>query len=301
MDWILAAGRFHEKLLTVIAELFALARIIPGERPELEAGAQHNQYMTTLPRYVFKAVMLLLEPAEAALRRLLIIVAHGHGWAFKPRQDRGKPFPLFFSAGAKGISGVSRGGICVRGPGSNADRTAGDAGIPGFVQRDWSIPGLGLANQHVPVKTGPGALPRIPAFNMFDPLPAFRNYVPFYEAGAEPPAPARPFPGVIPAGKTCTPVSAILLWRRINALHYAAEDLEKSARRYARWKAKRDHALKHNLACSPNRLGLMRPGRPPGWSKKWRHQIDEVLNETHYFACDALSPTGKRKLEIGWD
>ncbi len=297
MDWVVAAGRFHEKLLTVIAELFALARIVPGERPELEAGARYDQHMTTLPRYVWKAVMMMLEPAEAALRRLLIIVAHGHGWSFKPRQGRSGPFPLIVGKGVSGGS-VSRGGISLRGQSSVSGRAAGDQGIPGFVQRDWGILSSDPASRRGPPEEGADASARIPAFNMFDPLRAFKNYVPYREDGEAPPV---PFPGIIATGKTCTPVNAIQLWRRINALHCAAKDLEKSARRYARWKAKRDAALAGGPACSPNRLGLMRPGRPPGWSKKWRHEVDEILNETHYFALEALSPTGKRKLEIGWE
>lgn len=297
MDWVVAAGRFHEKLLTVIAELFALARIAPGERPELEGRAKYNRDMTTLPRYVWKAVMMLLEPAEAALRRLLIIIAHGHGWAFKPRQGRSGPFPLIAGKGGSGGS-VSRGGISLRGQSSAPGKPAGDLGIPGYVQRDWGILDFRPSHQHLLPDVSADASGRVPAFNMFDPLRAFKNYAPYHEDGEAPPD---PFPGIIATGKTCTPMNAIQLWRRINALHYAAQDLEKSARRYARWRAKRDHALKHNLACSPKRLGLMRPGRPPGWSKKWRHEIDEILNETHYFALDALSPTGKRKLEIGWE
>lgn len=246
MEWVLVAGKYHKMLLPILATLFAIARIAPGERPELAPGARYDKYMTCLPRYVHRAVMMILEPAEAALRRLLVIVAHGHGWVFKVR------------TGA---------------PGSG----------PGF----FAKPDLkGLAG--------------FPAFNMFDPLPSFKSHAPFYEEGEEPPAPARPFPGSIPEGSRFTPVSAVSLWRRLNSLHLAARDLEKTARRYARWKARRGHARAHDLPCRPSRVCILRSGRPPGWRKKWQHDIDTVLDETHFFACDALAPSHKRKSEVGW-
>lgn len=69
--------RNRGKLLAIIAQLFALARIKPGERPELDAEARTDVRMVSLPLYVCRKVMDLLVPAEAALRRLIIMAAHG--------------------------------------------------------------------------------------------------------------------------------------------------------------------------------------------------------------------------------
>lgn len=321
MEWVLVVGRYHAMLLTVIADLFARAHIAPGERPEADGVARYNRNMTTLPRYVVNAVMLLLEPAEAALRRLLVIVAHGKGWTFKVRQAGNSG-----AAGAK-LSAIMTGDKSLRGPsvshggfpkGSVAagpdvrkprkHKLKDDLDIPGFIKRDWDAPppwskilarspNLGLANIHVL----PPKPPRFPAFNMFDPLPNWKNTVFVRYADEDKPVPARPFPDHIPQGFMSTPVSAIMLWRRINSLHIAAQNLEKTARRYARWKARRDYAAANKLPVRPNRACLLKPGHPPGWSKKWRHDVDQVLHETHFFAHDALYPTGERRIKIDWD
>jgi hypothetical protein len=85
------------KFIPIIALLFKLARIAPGERPELRPGARADAFMISLPLYVYAKVMELLVPAEAALRRLIIMVAHGLDFtppAFRipaPRKDIAAP------------------------------------------------------------------------------------------------------------------------------------------------------------------------------------------------------------------
>ena len=76
MDWAGAAELNRAILLRIVAELFALARIVPGERPEIEPLA------TTLPRYVYRMAMFILQPAEAAVRRVAtrLMAAPIDGW-----------------------------------------------------------------------------------------------------------------------------------------------------------------------------------------------------------------------------
>ena len=62
MDWATIIERNRDRLLAVIAELFALT-----------GGAM----AASLPRHVYRALLILLRPAESAVRRLIIIAARG--------------------------------------------------------------------------------------------------------------------------------------------------------------------------------------------------------------------------------
>jgi len=64
LDWDLAMKRNQEALLRLVALLFASAGIVPG-------GAA----VDTLPRPVRSAILLVLRPAESALRRLIVVAA----------------------------------------------------------------------------------------------------------------------------------------------------------------------------------------------------------------------------------
>ena len=121
MDWNQVITRNHALLLTVVAELFAMLRMVDksagpsplplrgvrrtGElrgspragasRSEAVRGSQlPNELQTpsatfTLPRHLFNAIMLILRPCESAVRRLIIIAACS--LELKPRASR--PFP----------------------------------------------------------------------------------------------------------------------------------------------------------------------------------------------------------------
>ena len=65
MDWALAIRRNRDQLKDIVLALFALARMRVG-------GS-----LFTLRRDVFAAIMLVLRPAESAVRRLIVIAAHG--------------------------------------------------------------------------------------------------------------------------------------------------------------------------------------------------------------------------------
>ena len=65
MDWALAIKRNREQLKAIVLALFALA------------GMRVGGSLFTLRRDVFAAIMLVLRPAESAVRRLIVIAAHG--------------------------------------------------------------------------------------------------------------------------------------------------------------------------------------------------------------------------------
>jgi hypothetical protein len=74
------------------------------------------------------------------------------------------------------------------------------------------------------------------------------------------------------------PVNAEALHNRLRALRLALAELGKQAARLARFNARRDALLN---AARPVRTFLMRPGLPPGWRKRGKHEVDTVLKECH--------------------
>lgn len=88
MDWPFAIDRNREALRRIVAALFVLAGLADGRS------------LSKLPRRVYAAVMMVLRPAESALRRLIVIAARG--LVLKPRAPRSIPegLPAFSAAGA---------------------------------------------------------------------------------------------------------------------------------------------------------------------------------------------------------
>jgi hypothetical protein len=74
LDYALAIRRNRDQLRQIILALFALAQMRVG-------GS-----IFTLRRDIFAAIMLVLRPAESAVRRLIVIAAHN--LTFKPRSPR---------------------------------------------------------------------------------------------------------------------------------------------------------------------------------------------------------------------
>ncbi len=63
MDWPLIVERNRERLLAVLAPLFAVLGFDPRR--------------ADLPRHMYRALLIILRPAESAVRRLIIIAARG--------------------------------------------------------------------------------------------------------------------------------------------------------------------------------------------------------------------------------
>jgi hypothetical protein len=91
MDWDLAIERNREPLLRIVATLFGMIGLS-------EAGAVER-----LSRRVYRAILLVLRPAEAAVRRLVIVAARG--MVVKPSPVR--PAPVGLAISGKGGARVS--------------------------------------------------------------------------------------------------------------------------------------------------------------------------------------------------
>src|SRR5919201_3130927 len=88
MDWDRAIERNREPLLRIIAALFAMIGLS-------EAG-----HVERLSRPIYRAVLLVLRPAEAAVRRLIIVAARGMG--VKPSPVRAAPVGLAITGTGQG-------------------------------------------------------------------------------------------------------------------------------------------------------------------------------------------------------
>jgi hypothetical protein len=235
----------REKFIPIIARLFKLARIVPGERPELDPEAGSDFLVISLPLYVCAKVMEMLVPAEAALRRLIVMVANGLD--FTPPAFR-IPAP----------------------------------------RKDIAAPEVGSG---APARAAAPPVPATPAFQMFDPIKTFEDYYRTEITGI-----ARPFPDAFaPARGECEPVNAISLWRRINALSEAFNDLPGMARRYLTWKARSRHRSKHNLPSRPSRACILRPLYLRGFMHKPKMDVHELLRECNIWAQEILNPPPWRK------
>jgi hypothetical protein len=210
MDWDRAIERNREPLLRIVAALFAMIGLS-------EAGQVER-----LSRPVYRAVLLVLRPAEAAVRRLIIVAARG--MVVKPSPVRRAP---------AGLTITGKGGTRVS-----------------FRLFD---PRKRFNQAHGRPTRSPQAQPRIRFMGGgFDPrIPSF--LVPQPAAPAAAPAPKKDDTA---ADGT---VNAVPLCRRLAAIKGALEDLPRQARRLARWRARPIEARRPRLS-TPLRLGPP-PGR----------------------------------------
>jgi hypothetical protein len=273
MDWNFAIDKHREALKSVLAMLLAMAGLSGGTafKGDVEPGSP------TLPRHLHRAVLRLLRPAEAAVRRLVIVAARGltvpprREAATPPRKRKRKPASAF-----------------LRKPG-----------------------GTGILLPRGMLKLAPRPAPRALALPLFDRLPRWEsrprrlvaNSVPrilSLGSGARLPVVARrPLsPG--------DPLDAGRLQRRLAALAAALDDLPRAARRFARWQASRDAASVQNPGAGvrgrkPGRLWPMRPGRPPGWrapGSRHASAVHETLNDLHGLAFWALEQSRQQRVEL---
>jgi hypothetical protein len=89
MDWNMAIERNSDALLRVVASLVAMVRVRGGGMAAF------------LPREVYSAALILLRPAESAVRRLIIMAARG--LVVKLRAARAFPAGLALHASAERI------------------------------------------------------------------------------------------------------------------------------------------------------------------------------------------------------
>jgi hypothetical protein len=273
MDWNAAIERNREALKRILASLVAMAGLsgftspLAGEdgsagRGEAEALAEPGEgcpsISPTLPRHLHRAVLRLLRPAEAAARRLVIVAARDLVLPppAPPRLRKAKP-----------KSAILRNGV---GTGILLPRNAPHPEVRGD-------PKL--------VEGGPRRTLCLP---LTDPLPRWRRSRPAARGMPRISFPGFGAPSPVPVRRLASsddPIDAARLTLRLQALASALDDLPKHARRFARWRTRRERGL-------TRRLSPLRPGRPPGHrpanSRRPAHEVHEVLGDLQYFAFKAL-------------
>ena len=244
MDWNAAIEKNREALKRVLAMLVAMAGL--DDRP------------TTLPRHLHRAVLSLLRPAEAAVRRLIIVAARGIVVALPPTGPR-KPRPTSTIL----RNGIGTGIVMPRGfrPMASLSRTARTLALPLFDP----LPRWGASPR--PAASG---FPRISIPGLTQPFPV----------------PRAPSPD--------DPIDATRLALRLGALASALDDLPGQARRFARWRARGADAGRSRRIC-PLRPGRPPGGRlsrynPDAPRRKNIRDVDEILAHAHALARYALSP-----------
>ena len=283
MDWTLAIEKNRDALKRVLAMLVAMVGVASGgsaggqftffpQKGSDTSGqgqAEKSKLSPTLPRHLHRFVLRLLRPAEAAARRLIMVAARGLVVELSPpRPPKPKPLSVFVRDGVG--TGIVR-------KGSLPDRVPVPPRILSLPLLD-PLKRFGSRRQYVK----PSAMPRIRSFD--DPR------ISFFDRPREPDR--RPL-------STDDLLDARRLNLRLKAMASALDDLPRHAKRLARWQARRDaasaHPAEHGDAISvprkvrSQRLSPMRPGRPPGWSRRPRHQVYEVLNELHGLAVWAMA------------
>ena len=135
---------------------------------------------------------------------------------------------------------------------------------------------------------------RRPRFNLFDALKRFGRRFKKKRRGPEPHvysveaflqahAPAAP---VEQEPVDDGMVSAKHLVRRVIAVMDALQDIPRHALRLARWEARPKEDRR------PERWSPLRPGRPPGYRQRSKHEVDDILKE-----CDWLARLGNPPLD----
>jgi len=130
MDWALAITHNHQTLVRLVAAIFAVVGIVPG-----------GKAVSSMPKPVRMQVLRLLRPAEAALRRLIVMAAEGMKVRARVRRsgpmpklpkaeksdDHIPPFPLFDPR--KWFPELAKSRRALRGPGPR---------ISGFGDGSWT-------------------------------------------------------------------------------------------------------------------------------------------------------------------
>lgn len=269
MDWNAAIEKNREALKRILGALVAMLGLAGGA--------------SVLPRRFHRTIVKLLHPAEAAVRRLIIVAARGMVVA-PPRLRPHKPRPKTMEPLLRrlGIAVVMSAADIARAAAARA--AARRAARP----RKMSLPLL-----------DPLTLPR-----SFRGLPAVAAGGPRIRGfdSVRPAFPSRRRP--VSRGDS---VSATRLSLRLAALAAALDDLPGQARRFARWRAsldaraawKKERAARGELNRAGaqdgnrrrgpyDRLSALKPGRPPGWRRKPTHEVHDVLNVLQGLALWAL-------------
>ncbi|MBX3572108.1 MAG: hypothetical protein KF694_07110 [Mesorhizobium sp.] len=272
MDWDLVIERNVRLLGPIVATLCIMAGIFssplegedgPARRGKAEALAGPGEgYLPspTLPRRIHRAVYRLLRAAEAAVRRLIVVVGRDIV-AAEPvlpplKQNNG---PLVTHIPVRPGLGLACAAPAEAPPEPPAVRKLSFPLLDPL--RDPDAPPFRIRTSGVPRISFPGWTPLFHVAPRHDPLPN-------------------------------DPIDAGYLRLRLDALSRALSDLPRQAMRLARWQARRVALRKAGRA---GRLSPLRPGpayglRRPG-SPRPEHEIDDILRDLHYFAWEARRDT----------
>ena len=280
----IAVDRNHQALKRILASLFAMAGWTATGGTFLRACSDAGS-ASILPRHLYVAILRLLRPAEAATRRLVIVLSRGIFVTLPPqRAAKPKPGPVLLKDG-KGT---------------------------GIVNTGISLYRLGLANVAPPIAPKPAAPPTRPlAFPLLDPL---RNPFPHRRPAKRSSAVPRCLHDLtglrairVRLPSPHDPIDATRLGQRLAALASALDDMPAQALRFARWQAHRDRSrdrMREQLSARApapvrfRRIWPLRPGRPPGGrlsrfdpvARRLSRirEVDEVLAHAHAMALYAL-------------
>jgi len=247
MIWSTARIVEHSRLalLRLLLGLFATAGMMPD-----------GEAVSVLPRSVRNAILLVLRPAESALRRLIYVearklkVAEEESAASRTQSDRKKS---------------ARNGSNQKGSSQNAPGNKRGTRPPKFrlIDPRKFIEELHPHRRKTKAKLKPSTEPQLQVrVAGFDGQPDFVIW-------SEPKAVPEPD----------DMVSAVRLIRRMLALKLALEDIPAQALRMAREMAKRAKAPP-----GPGRVPPLRGGTPPGHRKQQVHEVDELLETCHWLA-----------------
>ncbi|WP_425419288.1 hypothetical protein [Oricola indica] len=267
-NWRRAVDRNCEILCTIAGRLIVMAGIHAGRTAD------------TLPRYLYLRILALLRPAEFAARRLIAMAACKLVMiTVQPVTERQRKSP---NSVILGLEPRTHSGDAATA--SKTENEEPSSVIAGVLRLDGANPRVKQEDgvrEKTPRKAADTAqnTPQ-PAFALFDP---FKPFAEPWLAEAEIAALANPSDGVIvPASRPNEPVDARALGRRIRALANALDDLDGQALRLARWRARRAAGSGRPIRFSP-----FRPGSPPGWRKRPKTEIEEVLKECNYLGLEA--------------
>jgi hypothetical protein len=234
----------------------------------------------TLPRHLYRAILLLLRPAESAVRRLIIAAARGIVVTLPPFRPR-KLKPKISDT----VAAMRRLGLAVtlsredfaryQAECKAAERRAARPHTLNLSLLDPMKYPLRIRRRYTPAHAAPRIL------SLFSDTP--------YHRLPPPPSPT-------------DPIGAAKLMLRLEALGRALDDLPGQAQRFARWRARNDAVdarVKEGLQpWRPRRIWPLRGGRPPGGRlkcydpdarrRKNTREIDEILAHCHSMALYAL-------------
>ena len=260
IDWNAVVAHHRRLLSRVVEMLFSLV-----------IGLDEGKAVTTLPRSTHDYINRILRPAESALRRLIMIAARDM------KLDDATKSSVILGLEPKTSEAPSslartHSIISAKAATPQTETITVNLGLAGIGPRPDPKP----RTPHQATTTRPPGFPLIDPRKHFDLGPRRRYGKTFpritWLDGRDPtplPEVRLPEPG--------DPVDATRLCRRLVALKNALDNLDREARRLARWTARRDAGLTRHR--SP-----MRPGYPPGRRKRPRYEIDEILKELHSWA-----------------